>query len=133
MGCPARASIVWTIRSNSSFLTSSPFTRAMTGGSCAGTGLGGVAAGGCPGIDGGAPGVAAAGACWVAVLAVPVDCAGALRHAPAHTAVSNTQTSALDLTDTSEVQTLKVNSSRGCGPSDPTIVTIDESATAQPP
>src|SRR5436305_886396 len=40
--------MVWIIRSRSTFLTSSPLTRATTSGSWAGTGLAGAAAGGCP-------------------------------------------------------------------------------------
>jgi hypothetical protein len=81
------------MRSNSSFFTSSPFTRAMTGGIVAGTGLGGAATGGAPDPPG-AAGDVAAGALLLASV-------GGLRHAPRAAAARNTQTRTFDLTDTS--------------------------------
>src|SRR4051794_41933375 len=67
--------MIW---SSSGFLMSSPLTRAITSGSCAGTGFGGGAAGGvaAPGVPG------AAGAAVDCPVVPPVlDCAaGAFRH-----------------------------------------------------
>src|SRR4051794_29114197 len=80
-------------RSRSAFFTSSPFTRASTSGSCAGTGLAAGAAGGAvagvapPGAAGVvAPGFAAgAPDCAGAAADAVVDAAGALRQAaPLH-------------------------------------------------
>src|SRR5436190_1688949 len=98
IGCPARDSIVWMIRSKSSFFTSSPLTRAMIGGSVAGTGLGGAGAA-APGVPG-SPGAAVeAGVPDPAgVAAVAAFPAGALRHALIDTDARNTQRKTLDLT-----------------------------------
>src|SRR4051794_41873151 len=78
--------MIW---SSSGFLMSSPLTRAITSGSCAGTGFGGGAAGGvaAPGV----PGAAGAAVDWPVVPAV-LDCAaGALRHPVAATPTPHKQ------------------------------------------
>src|SRR3954471_21209210 len=83
--------MIW---SSSGFLMSSPLTRAITSGSCAGTGFGGGAAGGvaAPGV----PGAAGAAVDWPVVPAV-LDCAaGALRHPVAATATTHMQTASFD-------------------------------------
>src|SRR4051812_42516477 len=84
-----------TRRSRSAFFTASPFTRASTSGSCAGTGFAAGAVGGgvAPPVAGGVLAVPAAGAgvapglaavvpdCAGAAAEAVVDAAGALRHA----------------------------------------------------
>src|SRR2546421_4542697 len=70
----------------------------MTGGNCAGIGLGGVA-GGWPGAPAAAPDAAGPVCPDVAAVVCP---AGALRHAPIENAVRSRSATALDFTETSK-------------------------------
>src|SRR5213079_2339531 len=84
------------IRSKSSLWTSSPLTRASTGGSCAGTGLGGAG-----GVCGTLPAALSAGLAepppGAAAWAVP----GAFLQAPRDSRAMAAHVTSFDLTDTS--------------------------------